>query len=203
MGSGLWAQRRPLTEEPSARTAQPPPKIREVTGAGALSSVEGPTSPAPGTFLFLFLLRPPCPGGFLLGGCPAAAFRGLLHAQRTLQSSSFLPPPRFMSCPPSLAEQLLQRHRERGQLPHAASPGPPGPQRLLHALLLLAFGHRGLLPVPRGKAFPCGSHTRSTARLRGSTGPEATQLVPAEGPVCYGLTPGPRRSEPPRIRDCP
>jgi hypothetical protein len=62
----------------------------------------------------------------------------------------------FTDVPPVLptvsAEWLLQRHRKWGQLPHDAPTGSPGTQRLLHALLLLAFGHCSLLLVPWGKA---------------------------------------------------
>lgn len=50
------------------------------------------------------------------------------------------------------AERLLKWHREWGQLPHDAPTWPSGAQRLLHALLLLAFGHRRLLLIPWGKA---------------------------------------------------
>ena len=50
-----------------------------------------------------------------------------------------------------LPEWQLQRQREWGQLHRAAPSGLPGPSHLLHALLLLALGHRCLLLLSQGK----------------------------------------------------
>lgn len=50
-----------------------------------------------------------------------------------------------------LSEWQLQWQWEWGQLHRAAPSGLPGPSHLLHALLLLALGHRCLLLLSQGK----------------------------------------------------
>lgn len=52
---------------------------------------------------------------------------------------------------PGLLLWWLQRHRQREQLPSDDPSGLPGSGLLLHALLLLASGHRCLLPFTEGR----------------------------------------------------
>lgn len=75
---------------------------------------------------------------------------------------------------PVCSEWVLQPIREWGHLSVDASQRSPGPQRLLHALLLLAPRHRRLLPVTRGEDTPTldtpeSSHQGWAERFGGSS----------------------------------
>lgn len=89
--------------------------------------------------------------------CLSAETRQFLHVHSKSQVFLILQITNvcYLTCVFVSSEWVLQRIRERGCLPPDASQRSPGPQCLLHALLLLAARHCCLLPVTWGKhTFP-------------------------------------------------